>query len=160
MGDIKQKFGTSGQAFTLTIASLGSGSSRQSTEIDNATNVFGDVLVSFKVKTNAAGTSTTGTVVIYAFASVDGGTTRTENAGASDAAITLISPTNLRYVGTINCVTNATTYYGGPFSIAAAFGGVMPERWGIVVQNNTGAALDSTGGSHSATWQGVYGQYT
>jgi len=45
-------------------------------------------------------------------------------------------------------------------SIAAAFGGVMPSHWGIVVVNNSGGTLDSTSGNHAAIWQGVLAQYT
>jgi hypothetical protein len=43
-------------------------------------------------------------------------------------------------------------------SVAAAFGGVLPERWGIIVENKTGGALDSTEGNHAKLWQGVLGQ--
>lgn len=158
MADIKQKFGTNGQALTLTIASLGNNSARQSTEVDNTSNLYMDVLLTVKVKSNSSGTSATGFVNIWAFATVDNGTTRSEAAGASDAAITLAAPSNLRFIGVLSVVANSTTYIGGPFSVAAAFGGVMPAYWGIVLENKTGAALDSTGGNHSALYQGVYGQ--
>lgn len=156
--DIKQKFGTNGQALTLTIASLTNNSARQSTEVDNGTNVYMDALFMLKVKSASSSTSSTGYVNVWAYATVDQGTTRTEGAGASDAAITLASPSNLRLIGVLNVVANSTTYIGGPWSIAAAFGGVLPERWGIVIENKTGATLDSTAGNHSALWQGVYGQ--
>lgn len=159
-GDIKAKFGTSNQTITLTIASLTNNSARQSTAVDNATNVALDALVFLKVKSGGSGTTSTGVVNVYAFASADGGTTYTENAGASDAAITLTSPTNARLIGTINVVANAVTYYGGPFSIAAAFGGVLPEKWGIIIENKTGGTLDSTGGNHAAFYQLVIAQYT
>ena len=76
----------------------------------------------------------------------------------SDAAITLASPSNLRLVGVINVVANSTTYIGGPLSIASAFGGTLPARWGIVLENRSGAALDSTAGNHSAIYQGVLAQ--
>lgn len=158
MADIKQKFGTAGQTFTCTLASLANNSARQSTEIDNSSNLFVDALVMLKVKSGASGTSASGYVAVWAYASVDGGTTRTENAGISDAAITLVSPTNLRLLGVINVVANATTYYGGPFSVASAFGGVIPQYWGIVIENKTGGTLDSTEGSHAKLWQGVYAQ--
>lgn len=158
MADVKAKFGTNGQAFTLTIASLSDTSARQSTPVDNSTNLYTDALVSLKIKSNAAGTSASGFVGVYAFASVDGGSTYTESAGSTDAAITLVTPTALRFIGAVPVVANATTYRAGPFSVAAAFGGVLPEYWGIVIVNKTGAALDSTAGNHSATYQGVYAQ--
>lgn len=159
-GDLKAKFGSNGQTFTVTMASLANNSARQSTEIDNSSNLFHDALVFLKVKTGASGTTSTGTVNVYAYATVDNGTTRTENAGASDAAITLTAPPNARLIGIVNAVANSTTYYGGPFSVATAFGGVLPEKWGIVVENKTGGTLDSTEGNHAKLWQGVYGQYT
>lgn len=159
-GDIKAKFGTSNQALTLTIASLANNSARQSTAVDNSSNVALDALVQLKIKSAASSTSSTGVVNVYAFGTADGGSTYTEGAGASDAAITLTSPTNLRLIGTINVVANSTTYYGGPLSVAAAFGGVLPEKWGIVIENKTGAALDSTAGNHAAFYQLVTAQYT
>lgn len=158
-GDIKQKFGTSNQAFTLTIASLTSGSARESTAIDNSSNVFQDALVQVKIKSAGSGTSGTGYVNIYAYATADGGTTYSDGCTGSDAAVTLTSPTNLKLIGVLNVVANATTYKSSPFSVAAAFG-VLPDHWGIVIENKTGATLDATGGNHAAFYQGVYQQYT
>src|ERR1700724_597865 len=150
--DIKGKYGTNNQTITVTIASLANNTARQSTEIDNTTNVFFDALVSVKVKSAAAATSATGTVNVYAFGTTDGGTTRTETAGASDAAITLTVPPNARFIGAFNVVANAVTYPAGPFSVAAAFGGVLPDHWGIIIENKSGATLDATGGNHLATY--------
>lgn len=156
--DIKEKFGANGQTITITLASLANNSARQCTAIDNSTNVFLDALVQLKLKTNAAGTATTGYVNVYAFGTVDGGTTYTENAGANDAGITLTVPPNAVLIGRINCVANATTYYSSPMSVAAAFGGVLPEKWGIIVENKTGATLDATAGNHAVKYQGVVAQ--
>lgn len=156
--DIKEKFGANGQTITITVASLANNSARQCTVIDNSTNVFLDALVQLKLKTAAASTSATGYVNVYAFGTVDGGTTYTENAGATDAAITLTSPPNAVLIGRINCVANATTYYSSPMSVAAAFGGVLPEKWGIIVENKTGATLDATAGNHAVKYQGVLNQ--
>jgi hypothetical protein len=158
-GDIKNKYGTSNQALTLTIASLANNGQRQSTSVDNSSNVFQDVLVFLKIKSAAASTSSTGYVNVYAYGTADGGTTYQDGAGASDAGITLTVPPNMRLIGVLNVVANAVTYTG-LFSIAAAFGGVMPEKWGIVIENKTGAALDATAGNHAAFYQGVYTQYT
>jgi len=158
MSDIKLKFAASA-AFTITLASLTNNSARQSTEIDNSTNLYLDALIGGKITSPGSGTSATGLVAIYAFASADDQTNRTENAGASDAAITLTSPTNLRLVGLVNVVANSTTYRFGPFSVAAAFGGVLPKYWGIVVVNLTGGTLDATGSNHAISHQGVLSQF-
>lgn len=158
MADIKAKFGTNGQTITITLASLANNAVRQSTVIDNSTNLYLDALVQFKIKTGASGVASTGYVNIYAFATVDGGTTYTENAGATDAAITLTVPPNAVLIGRINCVANATTYYSSPMSVAAAFGGVLPEKWGVFVEDKTGGAFDGTPSNHAAKYQGVLNQ--
>jgi hypothetical protein len=158
-GDLKGKLGTA-STFTCTLASLANNGARQSTAIDNTSDLFDDVQVVVKVKSAGSSTSATGYVNVYAFGSVDGGTTYTESAGASDAGITLTSPTNARLIGVINVVANATTYVGGPMSVASAFGGKMPDHWGIIVENKSGAALDSTEGNHAKQYRGIYGQYT
>lgn len=158
MADIKQKYGTSNQSITLTLASLANGSSRASTAVDNTTNLFLDALVFLNIKSASASTSSTGYCAVYAYGTSDGGTNYTEGATGTDAALTLVSPTNLKMLGIINVVANSTTYKAGPFSVAQAFGGQLPDHWGIVVTNSTGAALDATEGSHLKVYQGVLAQ--
>jgi hypothetical protein len=141
--------------FTCTLASLTNNSARQSTVIDNSSNLDLDALVQLQIKSGASGTATTGYVACYVFATADAGTTYTENAGATDAAITLTSPTNLLLLGIVNVVANATTYKGPVWSVASLFGGNMPKKWGIVIQNLTGGTLDSTEGSHKKLYTRV-----
>ena len=140
---------------TITLASLASGAARQSAAIavSGLSPIPGDILVTVKVKTGTVSSSTG--IWVYAAGSTDGGTTYTEGATGSDAAITLISPTNLRLLGVINAPSSASTYVGGPFSIAAAFGGTLPANVSLVVVDNTGGALDSSGANHSVTYQAV-----
>ena len=155
-GNILEKFGTSNQTITCTITSLANAGQRSALAVDNSTNLYDDALVVVKTKSNAAGTSATGTVNVYAYASADG-STYPEGCG-TDTGVTLTSPPNLRLIGIINVVANATTYQSNPFSVAQAFGGVLPQFWGIVIENKSGAALDASIGS--AWYQGVYGSYT
>lgn len=159
--DIKNAYGTSNQAITITLASLandvtGPRTGRQSTEIDNTTNKFIDALVFLKVLTASAATSATGHVDVYAYGTADGGTTRTETAGATDAAITLTDPPNARLIGVCNTVANSITYNCGPFRVSIAFGGILPDKWGIIVINESGAALNATEANHGKWYQGVY----
>lgn len=160
MADIKTKYGTSNQSITCTLASLADGSARASTSVDNDTDLFLDALVQLKIKSNATGVSSTGFVNVYAYGTADGGTTHSDSATGTDAAITLTSPPNARLIGVINVVANATTYESHPMSVAAAFGGVLPSDWGIIVENKSGAALDSTEGNHAKFYQGVLAQST
>ncbi len=159
-GNILENLGTNGQTFTCTLASLTNTSLRQSTAIDNTSNLFQDVLVMLKIKSPGSGTSASGQVVVWVYATVDNGTTYTDGATGSDGSFTPTSPSNLRFLGALNVVANTTTYVGGPWSVAACFGGVMPAKWGIVVQNLTGGTLDSTEGNHAKLYQGIFSQYT
>lgn len=156
-GDILTKYGTSGQALTISMASVTANNGRESTAVDNSSNKWVDALLVVKIRTGASGTSTTGQVNIYAYGSVDGGSTYSGNATGSDAALT---PTNMVQIGSIAVAANATDYKSAVLSVAAAFNGVLPERWGIAILNLAGSTLDSTSGNFSATWQGVAASYT
>lgn len=163
-GNILQKFGTNGQTLTCSLAPAGTGlannGARESTVVDNSTTLYNDVLVFIKIKAGAASTVATGYINIYAYGTVNNGTSYSDNVTGTDAAITLVVPPNLRLIGIMNVVANATTYNSPVMSVAAAFGGVMPEKWGIVIENKCGGALDTTEGNHAKLWQGVYGSYT
>ncbi|MDE1766573.1 MAG: hypothetical protein KGI27_09945 [Thaumarchaeota archaeon] len=158
MSTIKSLYGTNNQAITITLASLTNAAFRQSTAVDNTTNLFLDALVSVVIKTAAASTSSTGYVAVYAYGTTDGGTHYTDGASGTDGAFTPTTPPNIRLIGLINAVANSTTYVGGPFSVAAAFGGVLPDHWGIIVENETGATLDATAANFVADYQGWQNQ--
>ena len=145
-------YGTDGQALTITLASNANTVIQASTVVDNSTNLFQNALVEVSIKTNAAGTSATGAVNVYAYGSADGGTTY--NGLPTGTNGTLANTANLKLVAVIGAIANATTY-NGIFSVASCFSGVMPKKWGIVVENLTGAALDSTAGNHFVKYQGI-----
>lgn len=111
-----------------------------------------DAKVHVRVKTNASGTSATGLVNVFAYASADAGTTYSGGASGSNAAYTA-NKDNLIYLGSIATVANSTTY-DDLFNLGAAFGFAgIPEKWGIVVENLSGATLDASVGS--AWYQGI-----
>lgn len=153
---IKPLYGSSNQAITITVTSLTNGSAQASTVVDNTSNLYEDVLVVVKIKTAGSSTSATGYVNIYAYATADGGTTYPEGISGSNSSATLTSPPNLILIGSISAVANSTTYTCEPLSVAWAFGGRLPAKWGIVVENKTGATLDASIGS--AWYQGLNDQ--
>jgi hypothetical protein len=159
-GDIRNDYGTSNQTITITVASLANNGQRESTAVDNSTNGWVNALVSGKIKTGASGTTSTGTVNVYAYGSADGGTTYSDSATGTNAGITLTSTPNAKCIGTINCVANATTYEFGPFAVAKAFDNELPAFWGLIFENKTGGTLDATAGNHDVHYQGIAGQYT
>jgi hypothetical protein len=134
------------QAITITLASLANNAQRSSLAVDNSANLDLDELVQVIIATGSSGFAAGGYVNIYAYASADGGTSYPEGAG-TDALVTLTVPPNVRLLGRINCPAISTTYKSEPMSVAAAFGGTMPTKWGIIVENKGGGALNSTGNS-------------
>lgn len=151
MATLKTKYGTS-TAITIGMASLATGTARESAAVDNGTNLYLDALVSVTVKTAAGTPGSDGLVYVYAYGSEDG-TNFGDNATGSDAGLTMRTTTNLALIGVIACPTASTTYVGQPMSVAAAFGGRLPRKWGVVVENKTNLSLDSTG--NAAAYTGV-----
>lgn len=155
MATIKSLYGTS-TSITITLASLASGSSRESAAVDNTTNLFLDALVYLAIPLATGTPAGDKAIYVYAAGSEDG-TNYGDNATGSDAAITLRSPTNLRLIGVINTPdSGAVTYKSHPISVAAAFGGFLPRKWSIIVQNATGLALGTTG--FTSTYTGIQTQ--
>lgn len=150
---IKTSYRATNTALTMTSMASLANSSSQSTGIagsalvDNSSNGDIDEIVTVLVKTGASGVSSTGSVTIYVYGCVGGTTTCTDAVTGTDATQTLTNPTNLVKVAACNAVANATTYTCGPFSVANQFGGVLPVRWGVVIQNLTGATLAASGSS-------------
>lgn len=148
-------YGTNNQSITITLTSLASAAARASTAVSNTTSLYTDVLLFFKIKTGATGTSATGYINVYGYGSVDGGTTYPEGITGTDAGVTLTSPPNLVIIAQINTVANATTYTFGPISFCRMYGiDKLPAQWGVVVVNQSGHALDTTAGG-TVTYQGV-----
>jgi hypothetical protein len=154
-GDIKTAFGAT-TALTITLNGLASSATgaRESTVVDNGTNLYLDALVTVIFELAAGSPANDKAVYVYAYGSEDG-TNYTDNATGADAAITLRDPTNLRLIGVIACPdAGGLSYKSHPMSVAAAFGGRLPRKWGIVVRNYTGVAGESSG--CSASYSGVY----
>jgi hypothetical protein len=145
-------------AITITLDALANGSARQGLAVDNATNKFLDALVTVVVVIGAGTIASDKAINIYVAGSEDGtrwpgeGSGNADGVTGADAAITLESPTNLRLLGSIAVPTASKTYTSQPMSVAAAFAGVVPRKWAIVVEDRTGLAF---GTGCSATYSGV-----
>jgi len=146
-------------AMTITLASLATAASldvgRESTALDQKDTLDAiDVLVGGKVTT---GTSPTAArqIEIWCYASYDD-TEFSGTATGSDAGLTPIEKTLMRLLTIIPTGnTSDRTYKWGPFSIAQAFGGVIPVQFGIFVTHNTGVNLNSTGSNHEVVYTTV-----
>jgi hypothetical protein len=163
MANVKTAYGSSGQTITITLTSLADSSTagQQSTSVSNTSDLFLDVLIQGKIKPQNSGSiSSPSAVIVYAYGSADGGSDWPDTVTGSDGAITLNNPTQLRVLGSIYVATINVQYKGGPWSLAALYGGRMPEKWGIVVVNDCGTALSGTAGDHVFEYQGVYATVT
>jgi hypothetical protein len=158
MSDVKTAYASS-TTFTCTLASLTSSATagRESTVVDNSSNKYLDALVQMNVKLQTGTPANDKAVYVLAYASIDGGTTYPDAVTGSDAAITLNDPPQLVLLGSIYITAaGGLTWKGGPWAVARCFGGVLPEKWGIVVRNYTGVTLSATEGDHFKAWQGIY----
>jgi len=152
MSEIKQKYGAS-TPIVVTLAGLTDTSKRQAQAVDNSNHLFMDALVGGKIKTGA-GAGAGDYVDVYAAASADGGTTYGGDCSGSDAAYAGETK-NLFFLGRIATEAATTTYEFGPFSIAAAFGGRLPEYWTLVFQNESDSTLSATPADHDVHYQGI-----
>lgn len=148
--------GAAGTAITLTLTSLADGNWRQSTAVVNTSNLYLDALVGGSTQVGTTPTAG-GTIDIYAYGQYDASGEYTAGASGSDAAYTADGEeTSLKLIGVVQVDdTSDQDYEWGPFSVAAAFGGVLPQRWGLVVENNTGATLNATGTNNEVAYTGI-----
>jgi len=138
-------------AITFDISSLGTSATfvagRESTEVDNTTNMFIDALVNVDGITGHASTAPTvgQEIRLYCWGSDTTGDAPDTLEG-SDSAETLahVSVLNSLRLAGASAVTVATAglvYYIQPFSVASLFGGVMPKFWGLFLAHNHNGAL-------------------
>jgi hypothetical protein len=143
-------------ALTITsMASLAAGAAAASAYRDNTADLYEEALVSVAVATGGA-VDGAASCAVYAYGSTDG-SHYTDGVSGADGHPTLSAPTNLRLIGVVSTPLASTTYRAGPFSVASAFGDVLPPRWGIVVVNNQATNALAASGS-SADFVGVNGQ--
>ena len=140
MATVKQVVGTRTALTTSALNSLASATFVSAGTITHNTNQPLDVLVEV--------TATPGTVagnkqlVVFAKISLDG----TNFTSGPESGTTTTDEPDLFFVGTVPLNTNSTAQTK-TFSLAAAYGGVLPYASKIIVKNDSGAALNASGGS-------------
>lgn len=150
-------------SITLGLTSLADGGYRESAAVDNGTtDKYLDAQVGGKIQIGAV--SADGTISIYAYGSYDG-TEYTAGLTGSDGTITwgttgttgVDGYLNLPLLGVVSVDTTDDNddVRWGPFSVAQAFGGVLPTKWGIVVKNSTGIAFHATGTNNECQFIGI-----
>ena len=154
MGSIKTAYSSS-QNISCSIASLSNGAARESAYIDNTINNYIDAMVTLSGKLSTGNPSGRMVVYVYFYGSEDG-SKYTDNATGADAPLVLRTPTNLRGPFVISTPdAGGLTYSVVIGSVSSFFGGNLPKRWGMVIENQTGVALDATEGNHSKSYTGL-----
>lgn len=136
---------------TITLASLATSATlvagRESTAVDNKdVDDAIDALVGGIVTTGTSPTA--GQIQVWAYGSYDD-TNFSGGATGSDAALTPSAKELMRLLIAIpTTATSNVSHKWGPYSIANAFGGIVPPQWGIWITHNTVVVLNATGGNH------------
>lgn len=152
MATVSEALGTP-TALTITLASLASsavGVGRQSTLVDNTTDLFLSLEIFLNIMVGTTPTAQS-LIYIYLIRQNNAGTPiADDSAGTTDAGITII---NAQLIGVIAVpATTSNTPYKK--SIDVTFTGVIPAKWGIAVVNASGVALNATGGNQVASFTG------
>ena len=154
-----------GTTTTITISPASTATStsyiagRESTEIDNTTNKFMDVLVQGFITTGTTPTVDKH-IKLYAWASHTApSTTALDVIDGLDSAETFTSAEIMSSIVTLvrSVKVNASSnqkYHFKPFAIADIFG-EMPQYWGLYVAHDTVAALNATAGNHEFKYTGI-----
>lgn len=168
MANIKQALGGT-TAITCSLVNLASYTSRESTVVNNTSNLWLDAALMVKIQFAAA---PAGDIWVTLDSSLDNSTFAYPATGA-DAAITVPqidkfggevqgqqhAGTDLIVLGTVRCASSITTtgtvsaFFG---SIAAAFGGNLMPYWGPVFTNATGSAFGATTTGIVIWYDGIY----
>lgn len=149
--EIKDKFSAT-SALTITLASLANstvGVGRQSTMIDNTTTRYSALLIFVNIKMGTSPTANTGVFIHLIRASTSGTPIRSDGAGTTDAALTVL---NAQQIGGLQLSTSPSTgdVLKGEFLV------LNPgPTWGIAIHQNTGVALDATGSNHVIEYIGI-----
>ena len=146
-------------AITFDISSLATSSTfvagRESTQIDNTTNMYVDAMVTCDGILGHASTAPTIGQYIGLWcwgADTSLATTAIDTLDGTDSAETLSHESvlrSLKFVAApaVTVATAALTYHIQPFSVAQLFGGILPKFWGLyLAHNHTGALAAAQSG--------------
>lgn len=150
---------TTGGSVTCTLASLASSATagRESTVVDNSTNLDLDAHLYARFKPQSGTPANDKGVYVYGYGLADAVPNYPDNLTGADAAATPTSEANLTLLSFVNIATSATA--GGRFvgSLAMILGG-MPIKWGLFIRNYCGFALSATAGDHQLTYDRIQTQ--
>lgn len=146
MASLKETLAASAAITITSAAALANGSAAGCAAIDNTSNLYFDALLQV-VATIASGSIASDQLInVWLAGSEDGTNWDGTNGGSldnyvgTDAAVTLQSPSV--YSGPFVIPTpNSNLTVRKSFWVAPFFGGKLPPKWGVIVENRTGLAF-------------------
>ena len=153
MSTIRTQFGPVTN-FEITLNGLASGAARSSAKVENQNSRYIDAICQFKIKPASGTLGDRYSVFLLAWGAADdvspifpSGVT-----GVDEPVAVTLETLSIRQVGSLY-VPSSGILISPPFSVAQAFGNVLPPVWGVLAVNRCGLALDAT--DNIAFWRGV-----
>lgn len=152
-------------AITITLTSLADGGYRESAAVDNSSNLYLDAMVQGSIQVGAVAAD--GVINVFGYGSIDAanaiysgglaGTDETITWGTTPSTSSVEGFNNIPLLGVVSVDTtdDNNDIEFGALSVAAGFGGVMPESWGVVINNETGTGLHATGSNNVVEYAGI-----
>lgn len=140
-------------ALTITLANLATGSARQSAVIDNTSTLYQDILLGGSFNTAAGALGTNPTIYVYVsglsrgadFGGTWDKSVAAKTIGGGDGPFTFpTSRGNLIQAAQIPINTANKEEVMEPISLSRIFGGPLPRKMVVIIENQTSLALDLT----------------
>jgi hypothetical protein len=153
VSDIRTQFGPVTN-FEITLNGLATGTARSSAKVENQNSRYIDAVCQFKIKPASGSLGDRYSVFFLAWGAADdaspifpAGVT-----GVDESVSVTLETLSIRQIGSLY-VPGISTLISPPFSVAQAFGNVLPPVWGVLAVNRCGLALDAS--DNIAFWRGV-----
>lgn len=153
MSNIRTQFGPVTN-FEITLNGLASGAARSSAKVENHNSRYIDAICQFKIKPASGSLGDRYSIYLFAWGAADdvspifpAGVT-----GVDEPVSVALETLSIRQIGSLY-IPSSGILISPPFSVAQAFGNVLPPVWGVLAVNRCGLALDVS--DNVAFWRGV-----
>ena len=128
----------------------------QSAVVDNTTDKYLDALVQVVIDFANTAPGQDKKVYVFAYGGIESGV-YTNPATGTQGTLTVAdysaNESAFRLIGTLPYTTQDETAESQPFSVAQAFGGVLPPYWGVIIANRASATFAASG--NTVKWRGA-----
>jgi len=150
---IRPQFGPVGN-FEITLNGLNPGAARSSALVANHESRYIDAICQFTIKPVGGSFGDRYAVFFFAWGAADEASPMFPSGitGIDQPASVVLETLSLRPIGSLY-LAGSGVQVSPPFSVAPAFGNVLPPVWGVLVVNRSGVALDAA--ENAGIWRGV-----